>query len=524
MKLRVGIDVGSTHTDAVIIDEKNELIHAVKVPTTPDVTSGIINALTKVLSEAKIKTDDIIAVMFGTTHIINAIVQRKGLLRVGILRIGLPATEVIEPMIDWPEDLRQAINPVVYMIEGGHEYTGEEISPLNEDKVKKAAEVFKEHKVEVVAITSVFSIVNNDHELRAAEILRKYLPNIPIVMSHTIGSIGLVERENATILNATTIGVIKRAVNALREAMNNLGLLHAKMFFAQNDGTTALAEYIENYPIFTVVAPISNSIRGAYVLTGIPDAIVVDMGGTTTNIGVLTKGYPREVGTEVYISGVRTNIKAPDVLAIGVAGGSIVKVLPNGEVTVGPESVGYRLIELGIAWGGTTITATDIALVLDKMKIDDLKCRPEIAKSKISKEIAEKAYKYIVESIEESIDKIKTSPEPMTVILVGGGSAMLPKQFKGAKEVIRPEAAQYANAVGAATALIGASAEKAYSYETTPREKAIQETIEEAKRKAVEAGAKLETIEVAEIEEIAMPYLPGNAVKIRVKVVGKMRL
>lgn len=524
MKLRIGIDVGSTHTDAVIIDENSKLIAATKVPTTPDVTTGIINALEKVIEISKINVDDVIAVMFGTTHVLNAIIQRKGLCKVGILRIGKPATEAIEPMIDWPYDLKNAINPIYVIVQGGHEYSGEEIMPLNEDEIKKAANIFKEHNVEAIAITSVFSIVNPEHEIRAYEILSKYLPNIPIVMSHTIGSIGLVERENATILNAATIYVIRRAVNSLRKALEKLKLTHAKMYFAQNDGTTALAEFIEKYPIFTVVAPISNSIRGAYVLTGIENAIVIDMGGTTTNIGVLTKGYPREAGVEVYIGGVRTNIRAPDIIALGIAGGSIVKQLPNGEVIVGPESVGYKLVEEGIAWGGNTITATDIALALDKMIIEDPKCNPKLAKEKISKELAEKAYNYIVRSIEEAIDKIKTSPEPMKVILVGGGSAMLPKNLKGASEVYRPEAAQYANAVGAATALIGAFVEKAYSYEITSRDKAINEVIQEAKRKAIEAGAQESTIEVVDIEEIAMPYLPGNAVKIRVKVVGKLKL
>jgi N-methylhydantoinase A/oxoprolinase/acetone carboxylase beta subunit len=134
----------------------------------------------------------------------------------------------------------------------------------------------------------------------------------------------------------------------------------------------------------------------------------------------------------------------------------------------------------------------------------------------------------MIEILEDSIDRIKLKPEPETVILVGGGfgggSAMWPKTLRGAREVIRPEHAQYANAIGAATALVGAVVEKAYSYEQITRERAIQDASEEAKKRAVEAGADPSTVEVAEVEEIAMPYLPGNAVKVRVKAVGKLKL
>jgi len=523
-KYKIGIDVGSTHTDAVIMDEKTNLVAASKTMTTPDVTSGIINALKLVLSNAGINRDDVVAVMFGTTHVINAIVQRKDLGRVGVIRIGAPATQAVEPMLDWPNDLRDAIlgNIKPIIIRGGHEYTGEEIAPLDEEGIRKAINIFKEQNVDAIAVTSVFSIVNPEHELRVKELIEKVLPSTPIILSHEIGTIGLLERENATILNASTIKVIEKGIKSLKIALNELGLEHALMFFAQNDGTTALSSFISKFPIFTVVAPISNSIRGAYVLTGIRNAIVADTGGTTTNIGILVNGYPREA-LEIEISNVRTNIRAPDILAIGLAGGSIVSV-ENNNVKVGPLSLGYKLIEDGIAWGGNIITATDIALAKGVMQINDPKCKPELARQKIPQWLIEKAYDIMVRKLEEGLDKMKTKPEPETIILVGGGSAMWPKTLKIAGEVIRPENAQYANAIGAATALVGATVEKAFSYEQTSREKAIQITSEEAKQRAITAGADPGTIEIVEIEEIAMPYLPGNAVKIRVKAVGKLLL
>ena len=158
------------------------------------------------------------------------------------------------------------------------------------------------------------------------------------------------------------------------------------------------------------------------------------------------------------------------------------------------------------------------------MKIDDPRCDPEKPAKLVPKEVIDAAYDYMVRTIEEAIDKVKTSAEPATVILVGGGSLMWPRKLKGAKEVIRPEHAQSANALGAATALVGSVVEKAFSYDHVTREEAIRITSDEAKQKVIEAGADPASIEVAEVEEIALPYLPGNAVKVRVKAIGKLKL
>ena len=519
-RYRIGIDVGSTNTDVAVVDERGRPYYTSKVTTTPDVTTGILRALEKAVRESGVSPDDVVAVMYGTTHGLNAIITRRGLYRVGVIRIGLPATSAIEPMLDWPSDLREAIGNLYVLVRGGFEYNGEEIAELDESAVRRAAEEFKKKGAEAVAITSVFSPVRPDHELRAAEIVREVMGDIPVSLSHTIGSVGLLERENATILNAAITGVMKRSIAAVRETMEKLGIGEAKLYLAQNDGTIISADMAEKYPIFTVAAAVSNSVRGAYVLTGLKDAIVVDTGGTTTNIGVLEKGFPRESSSAVILGGVRTSFMMPDFISIGVAGGSIVKV-EDGKVEVGPESVGYRLVVDGIAWGGETITATDVALALGVMEIDDPNCDPERARRRIPRDLAEKAYSYIVSAIEDAIDRIKTKPDPMPVVLVGGGSAMLPRKLKGASEVIRPEGAQSANAIGAATALIGATIEKTFNYEQVGREKALEEAKREAIAKAVESGAAEGTVEIALVEEISMPYLPGNIVKVRVKAVGR---
>jgi len=125
---RIGIDVGGTNTDAVLLED-DRVVHAVKTPTTPDVTSGITRALRSLLADVAARraargAESIDAVMIGTTHFTNAVVQRRDLSRVAAVRIGLPASASIEPFDDWPEDLAGAGRREVFMLAGGHEYDG----------------------------------------------------------------------------------------------------------------------------------------------------------------------------------------------------------------------------------------------------------------------------------------------------------------------------------------------------------------------------------------------------------------
>ncbi len=141
MSLRIGVDVGGTNTDAVLMDDRR-VIAKLKTPTTEDVTTGITKAISSVLDQSGTATDAIATVMIGTTHFTNAIVERKHLQRVGVIRIGLPATAALPPLIDWPADLVTAIDPVSHLVHGGYEFDGRPISPFDEAEVTAAAAVF----------------------------------------------------------------------------------------------------------------------------------------------------------------------------------------------------------------------------------------------------------------------------------------------------------------------------------------------------------------------------------------------
>lgn len=518
MSLRLGIDVGGTNTDAVILDERNNVVAKAKSPTTPDVMTGILNSLSKVLEISGIEPGEIKYAMLGTTHATNAIVERRNLADIAIVRIGKPATLSILPLTGWPKDLAEKLGKHVYIVQGGHEYDGREIAPLDETELKKIATELKDKKIEAIAISSVFSSVNPEHEQRAAKIFREVLgDSVAITLSHEIGSIGLLERENAAILNAAVTEVMKNAVNGFEKALEEKGV-HAKLYITQNDGTLMSAEYAIKYPVFTIASGPTNSLRGAAFLSGEKDAIVVDVGGTTSDVGILVNGFPRESSVAVEIGGVRTNFRMPDLISIGVGGGSIVKV-EGDDVKVGPESVGYRIVEEALVFGGNTLTATDIAVAAGRYRLGDVSKVQNLDKSLIEKAIAR-----IDAMVEDAIDRMKTSPEPVPVILVGGGSIMLSDKIEGASRVIRPQNFDVANAVGAAIAQVGGEIDRVYSLEQMGRENAIEDAKKSAIEEAIKAGAEPETVEIVNLEEIPLAYLPGNATRIRVKAAGYLRV
>jgi len=520
MNYRLGIDVGGTNTDAVILDEGYNPLAKAKTPTTADVTEGISTVLSKVLSEGGVAPEEIKYAMLGTTHCTNAIVERKRLNRVGIIRLGRPATLAIKPMTGWPEDLKEAVGNCFWIVGGGHEFDGRRIAPLDEEGLRRALDEIK-GRVDAVAICSVFSPVDSEHEQRAAEVVAEELgEDVPVSLSHEIGSIGLLERENATILNAAVVKVASATAAAFQAALRQHGI-SCKTYFAQNDGTLMSVDYAVRYPIFTVACGPTNSIRGAAFLSGLRDAVIVDVGGTTTDVGVLVNQFPRESSVAVEIGGVRTNFRMPDLVSIGLGGGSIVRQEPGPDgrvrLRVGPDSVGYQLTSRARVFGGDTLTATDIAVASGVAAIGERRLVQDLPD-----DLVHSAQEVIVHMVEEAIDRMKTSAKPLPVVLVGGGSILLPDDLRGASETIRPAHFEVANAIGAAIAQVSGQVERIYSLAEISREEALAEAKKMAVAEAVAAGADPATVEIVEVEDVPLAYLPGNATRIKVKAAGDL--
>src|SRR5438874_794595 len=317
--LRVGIDVGGTNTDAVLMDG-NRPVEWVKMNNSADITAGIVAALNQLLAQTHVATEQIGAVMIGTTQFTNAVVQRRDLAQVAAVRLGLPATQSLPPMVDWPDDLREAVGDCHFLAHGGYEFDGRVIAPLDEAELRQIAAEIRRRTIRHVAISAVFSPINAEMERQAAEIISAEVPNARITLSEEIGRIGLLERENAAILNACLQELGSRTVAAYGDALAAAGIA-APLFLTQNDGTLMSAEYAQRFPVLTFASGPTNSMRGAAFLSGLQEALVVDIGGTTTDVGALQHGFPREAGVAVEVGGGRTNLRMPDVSSIGPAGG-----------------------------------------------------------------------------------------------------------------------------------------------------------------------------------------------------------
>ena len=513
--IRIGIDVGGTNTDAVVMDDR-KVLHSVKAHTTADVMGGVVSALRSVLANAQVEREAVDVVMIGTTHFTNAVVQRRELAPTAAIRLGLPATASLVPMVDWPDDLRDAIGGHHFLAHGGFEFDGRKISELDASEIEAIAREIVARDVRSVAVSSVFSPVNTEMEKQAAEILQGVLGDaVHVTLSSDIGRIGLLERENAAIMNACLRDLARTTVQAFRDALLGVGI-DAPFFLTQNDGTLMSAATAEAYPVLTFASGPTNSMRGAAFLSGIKDAIVIDVGGTTTDVGALHGGFPREAGAAVEVGGVRTNFRMPDVFSIGLGGGSLVTGDERTGVSVGPHSVGYRLPQEGRVFGGQTLTATDVAVAAGRADIGD---RAKVADAPAA--TVEAALEAMTVMMERAVERMRLTPEPIPVIVVGGGSVLVPDAI-GELSVLRPDHYPVANAVGAAIAQISGEVDRVFSLAEMPRDEAVEKAKAEAIERAIAAGADQDSTRVVDVDDVPLAYLPGNATRIRVKAVGDL--
>ena len=509
--IRIGVDVGGTNTDAVVM-RNAEFLAGAKSPTTPDVLAGVRNAIAAAISGASVGHAEIDAVMVGTTHFVNALVQRKGLAPTGIIRLCLPAGGSLHPFADWPDELIAAIGGRFRLIDGGYEMDGREISPLSRSQLLDAAAALLAEGCREIAICSVFATVRGDMETGAAAILAQAYPDLSVTVSREIGGMGLMQRENAAIINAALKPLAREVVAAFSQLRADLGLT-CPLYFTRNDGTLIDAAEVARLPVLTFACGPTNSMRGAAFLSGLQNALVVDIGGTTTDVGEVRNGFPRLAGVSVTVADVQTNFSMPDVISIGLGGGSIVRHAP---LSIGPDSVGYRLLDEGMVFGGRTLTASDIAVAAGRARMGSAPA-PEVPQLAELLAILDRV-------VADAVARARTSGEDMPVLAVGGGSVLMADTVDGLK-VVRPPHHDLANAVGAAIAQVSGEVSKIISLvDGLTREAAIEQIAGEARAEAIRRGADPATLTVLSKSDVPLAYLPGNNLSISVTVVGDLML
>ena len=510
--MRIGVDVGGTNTDAVLMSGRN-VVQGVKSATTEEPGLGIIDAISSILDKTNLSPSKLESVMIGTTQFTNAFVENKRLEEVAVIRLGHPATISVPPCIDFSSNLRKILGENFWIVPGGYEFDGRNLGDWSETKIEEIAKEIANRKLKYISISCVFSPINEQQEIETAKIVKKFNPQSIITMSHRIGRVGFIERENATIMNSSLGKLADKVISSFKNALIKLNI-NCPFYISQNDGTLMAAETVKNYPVLTFASGPTNSMRGAAFLSGHKNAIVVDIGGTSTDFGVIKEGFPRESSIPVDIGGVRTNFRMPDLVSIGLGGGSLV-VQKKDSLEIGPESVGYKLTSESLIFGGQKLTTSDIAVANDFANFGD--------KNKVlhlKEDLILKSIQKIQIMVEEGIDRVKLNKDLVPVILVGGGSILIKGNLKGTNEVIVPEHSDVANAIGASLAQAGGEIDKIYSYSDLGRDKSIELAKNDAIKRALQAGAKKETISIIELEEIPLSYLPSGAVRLHVKAVG----
>lgn len=291
--------------------------------------------------------------------------------------------------------------------------------------------------------------------------------------------------------------------------------LKCPLYFTSNAGQLLTGETAMKYPIQIFSSGATNSIVGASFLsqTAKPNTsrYVVDIGGTTTEVGcLLPSGFPRLASAFTEIGGVRVNFTMPQVESIGLGGGSLVQSSHDGALRIGPESVGQNLSTKALCFGGENMTATDILVASGDTVIG--KQQPNLERDTIT---AAKAR--IKCMLEDCIDRMKTTPEPCHVLVVGGGSFLCPDEVDGVAEIERPIHADVANAIGAAIAEVGATKEAI--VDSSVKQDALNLVREHAIAQAISSGAKKDAIRIIEESVSGLAYIEAKC-KILVKVAG----
>ncbi|GME42416.1 hydantoinase protein [Neofusicoccum parvum] len=526
-RLRIGVDVGGTNTDGVILDPLRAsepdkgIIAWHKAPTTTNPSLGINDALVSMFEQSKINPDDVASVTIGTTHFVNAVVERDAarLSRVAVIRLSGPFGKHAPPCVDWPEDMRSLILGHYALVKGGLEVDGRPISDIDSSEIRSVCAAIAAKSITAVVINGIFSPIDVAHsqEARAAAIVRAALPGADVVQSRDVAQLGFLERENGAVLNASILAFARKTIRSFRRPVARLGL-RCPVFVTQNDGTILSGEAAARLPIRTFSSGPTNSMRGAaFLVAGERSGearepmMVVDVGGTTTDVGLLlANGFPRQAAAFSEFAGVRMNFSCPDVKSIGLGGGSLVRRSPHtNTLTIGPDSVGYAIQTAALCFGGTVPTATDYTVAGDASLA--IGTHAAAARAAISPAAAREHRAVVARMLEAVVDAMKTAPGDLPVVLVGGGAVVAPDVLRGASRVVRPRFAGVANAIGAAMAGVSAVVDTVVGTEGKGAKEWVKEIGELAVERAVEAGAERGSVRVVEVEELPLQYVANKS-------------
>lgn len=509
--MKLGIDVGGTNTDAVIIAKEGNILSWKKQLTSKDIISGIEAATIAVMNEAGIAPEEIDGVFVGTTHVQNALYHPVQLSKTALIRV-MKRPSRVEPALFWPEHLKKYIIKVYHVT-----------SDCEASRKAVIEELYREvhaKNIESICIVGVNSPLMDEEERFIRDGLKTMFSTIPITMSHELGSLGFVERENAALLNAILSRVIRQAMMDLTKLFNKL-LLKCPYWLTQNDGSLIELHEAIDYPIFTIGSGATNSLRGAGILSGLRDCIVVDFGGSTIEIGRIQNGEPQSaVGSSSFIN-IDVNMRVPKIYSLPFGGGSLISL--NEDKVQIKETIACDLENQGISWGGDSWTLTDSFIKINPDSLADENMVLE-GLEKLSYEDCQKVVKTIIQEIKEKITRLEARNEGLPIVLVGGGSKLLVNRLFGKyKRVLHPVGHHISNAIGACFAPLSAQTDKVFWLTDQTKEQIIEQEKEKLFEHLCNKGAKEGTIKIVSIEEFPFDYFRGEVLRVRLKAEGELQ-
>lgn len=327
MQLGLGIDTGGTYTDAVIVDLESKIVLAKsKSPTTyQDLSIGILGALDGVIQKGGFDLKEVRLIGLSTTLATNSILQGKGG-EVGLIGVGW------EPQPDWVLGCKKAA-----FIKGGCDSLGKVLATIDPAELEAAiGEVTA--GTDAVVVSAMFSVCNPWQESEVADAVRK-ASSLPVVEGHELsGELGILERTVTAVLNARLLPIIDDFLMSVSSALESRGI-DARILVFKGDGGLMALETAREKPVETILSGPAASLMGGKLLSNLEDCIVVDVGGTSTDIAFLDQGFPRLNMEGAMVGEWRTRVKAIDMWTTGLGGDSLVQMDSHGEIRIGPDRV-----------------------------------------------------------------------------------------------------------------------------------------------------------------------------------------
>jgi N-methylhydantoinase A/oxoprolinase/acetone carboxylase beta subunit len=453
----IGLDVGGTHTDVVLLNNAG-LLREVKVPTNAaDLFGSVLKGLDAVTEGMDVRA--ISRIVLSTTLTTNAIIQNS----------TPPVGMVVAagPGID-PEHFRT--NPHYICVKGSIDHRGREIEPLQPEEVLAAADFFRQHGIRQVGVVGKFSIRNPGHEIRIGQLLADSFDEI--FLGHRVsGSLNFARRIATTYLNAAVYPIHKAFFDAVQTSLSVKGL-HLPLRLLKADGGNMRLEASLDFPAQTILSGPAASVMGAVAMaSGEEDALVMDIGGTTTDLAILIGRAPALDPHGIAIGPYRTLIRSLETLSIGMGGDSAVR-LQNGRLTVGPDREGPAII-----FGGRVPTPTDALAVMGDIphaqreqataSLQPLASELKVSVENLAAQVIDTACRAVLEAARRLTARVNGKPvytlhefkegyqvRPRMVLVLGGPAPYFAKHL----ERLSPMAVrivphwQVANAIGAALA------------------------------------------------------------------------